>query len=449
MASTRSRSLVHLLATLTVFTAFAGQFWRNLLDWWGFGIIAGICILGAAVALAVLRPRLEGRRVPKALLAFVGLCTLSIAWSFYPAASLIGVGIQLGTAVTGVFLALCLSYAELIRALAAAFRWILVLSLLFEAWVAIVVRGPVLPFWVDYGEPPYPKAFYWSRGLLLDGGPIEGIVANRNLLGFIALLALLVFVVQLVEGTVRRGWAIFWVVVAAVVFALTRSTTVILALVVVAAALGFALWARSRGAERRRPVYLTAAASVVAVVVLLITLNGALLKLFGKSEDLTGRFDIWNAVIGLAQQRPVAGWGWMGYWAPWVEPFDGLAVRKGVTYLQAHNAWLDVWLQVGIIGLVIFIALIGSTLWRSWFAAVDRPRTGISDTDPYTARSLLPLLILAALLAQSLAESRILYEGGWMLVVALCIITKRAQYSAVEAPDAASAPVSSDSGRMR
>ncbi|WP_082467512.1 O-antigen ligase family protein [Leifsonia sp. Leaf264] len=433
MASTRSRLPLRLLASLTVFTAFGGQFWRNLLGWWGFGIIAGLCIIGAIVAIAVLHPRLEWRRVPKGLVAFVGFCTLSIAWSFYPAASLIGVGIQLGTAVCGVFLALCLTYAELIRSLAAAFRWMLVLSLLFEAWVAFVVRGPVLPFWVDYGEPPYPKAFYWSRGLLLDGGPVEGIVGNRNLLGFIALIALIVFVLQLVEGTVRRGWAIFWVAVAGLVFALTRSTTVILALVVVAAALGFALWARARGAERRRPMYITAAASVVVVITLLITLNGALLKVFGKSEDLTGRFDIWNAVIGLAQQRPVAGWGWMGYWAPWVEPFDGLAVRKGVTYLQAHNAWLDVWLQVGIIGLVLFTALLASTLWRSWFAAVDRPRVGIADDQPYTARSLLPLLILAALLAQSLAESRILYEGGWMLVVAFCIITKRAQFAPVEA----------------
>ena len=76
----------------------------------------------------------------------------------------------------------------------------------------------------------------------------------------------------------------------------------------------------------------------------------ALLGLFGKSDDLTGRLDIWNAVIGLAAQRPWFGWGWVGYWPPWVEPFDGLAVRNGVEYLQAHNAWLDVWLQLGIVG---------------------------------------------------------------------------------------------------
>ncbi|MET0976501.1 MAG: O-antigen ligase family protein, partial [Leifsonia sp.] len=214
MTTSPSRLPVRLIATLVIFTAFAGQFWRNLLGWWGFGIIAGVTIIAAIVAIAVLRPHLEWRRVPKSLVAFLALSALSIAWSFYPGATAIGIGIQLGTTATGVFIGLCLTWRELVRTFASAFRWILALSILFEAWVAIVVGGPVLPFWVHY-EGRIPQAFYWSRGLLLSGGPIEGIVANRNLLGFIALLALIVFCIQLAATTVRRGWAIFWIVVAA------------------------------------------------------------------------------------------------------------------------------------------------------------------------------------------------------------------------------------------
>ena len=63
-------------------------------------------------------------------------------------------------------------------------------------------------------------------------------------------------------------------------------------------------------------------------------------------------------MIGLALERPWFGWGWVGYWQPWVEPFDGLAVRNGVEYLQAHNAWLDVWMQLGIVGLVAFASIV-------------------------------------------------------------------------------------------
>ena len=81
-----------------------------------------------------------------------------------------------------------------------------------------------------------------------------------------------------------------------------------------------------------------------------------------------------GAVAALAAERPVLGWGWVSYWAPWAAPFDTLAERKGVLYLQAHNAALDVWFQLGAVGLVLFTALVVSTLWRSWFRAVDRPR---------------------------------------------------------------------------
>jgi O-antigen ligase len=122
----------------------------------------------------------------------------------------------------------------------------------------------------------------------------------------------------------------------------------------------------------------------------------------------------------------VFGWGWVSYWAPWVEPFTTLAVRKGVTYLQAHNAWLDVWFQLGVVGLVIFILLVVTTLKRSWFLAVDRPRVALVDDLPYTALTLLPLLLIAALIAQSAAESRMLVEAGWMILVVVSVKTKRA-----------------------
>jgi len=43
---------------------------------------------------------------------------------------------------------------------------------------------------------------------------------------------------------------------------------------------------------------------------------------------------------------------------PWAAPFDTLAFRNGVRQLQAHNAWLDVWFQLGVIGVAIFAAFI-------------------------------------------------------------------------------------------
>lgn len=415
------------LGAVVLFTLFAGDFWRNLISWPGYFVLAGVLAVLCVVIVIRSRPRFRWRTTPKTLLLFLALAIVSIAWSAYPGASALGVIATLATTAAGVFLGLRLGWPGLLSALGNAFRWILGLSLLFELVVALFVRHPVLPLTPAKPIPSgtLPQAFYWSRDLLFHGGPIQGIVGNSNLLAMIALLALIVFGIQVADRTVRRGTSISWLVVAALTFALTRSATVVAAALVTAVVLGFALWARRAGAERRAPVYIVAIAAVAAVIVLVSVFASRIPALFGKSEDLTGRLDIWEAVTRLAQQRPVFGWGWVSYWAPWVKPFDGLATRNGVEYLQAHNAWLDVWLQLGIVGLVVFILVVVTAFGRSWFLAVDRPRFAVPDDQPYRAIALLPLLLLAALIAQSFAESRMLIEGGWALLVTLSVATKK------------------------
>jgi Lipid A core - O-antigen ligase and related enzymes len=422
-------------ATAVLFTLLAGDFWRDLIGWIGWGVVAGCLAVGCAVYLVVRRPsrdpaspRMPLRKVPKALAVFLLLSLVSIAWSFYPGASAIAFVTQVVTTAAGAFLALRLTWRQVLRALGDALRWVIGLSLLFELVVAVFVRHPVLPVvhqpGGDYNAAKLPQAYYWSRDLLLHGGQIQGIVGNSNLLAMIALLGLIVFGIQLRDRTVAPAAGVVWLVLAAGTFVLTRSSTVIIAAAVVAAVLGFAAWTRHVPPARRVPVYLTAAGVFVVVAASTVLLWGTILHVLGKSEDLTGRVTIWHDVIGLASQRPAFGWGWVSYWAPWVEPFKNLAERSGVVYLQAHDAWLDVWLQLGILGVIVFAALVLTTLGRAWFAAVDRPRAGLRAEAPFTALSLLPLLVMAALVAQSLAESRMLVEGGWALLVLFSIKTK-------------------------
>lgn len=418
---------VHGFAVLLFFTLLAGDFWRYSISWWGWGVLIGLLFAATVVWLIALRAhrtRFRFRSTPTSLMAFLGFVALSTAWSFYPGVSALTTALTWVTAVASAFLAFCLDWHQILRALGTALRLIMGLSILFELVVSIFVRQPLLPFWVHYDQAHIPKAFFWSRDLLFHGGQIQGIVGNSNLLSMAALLALIVFGIQLADRTVRRPYGIAWLVVAAVVFGLSRSSTVILATVFVAVVLMFALWARRINPTRRTSLYASGLGVVIVAVAAVIVAWEPLLKLLGKSDDLTGRVTIWQSVIDLASQRPAFGWGWTGYWAPWVEPFHGLAVRHGVAYLQAHHAWLDVWMQLGIVGLIIFIALVLGVVGRSWFTAVDRPRTGRVDDQPFTAITLLPLLLIAALIAQSATESRMLIEGGLLLLVMLSLKTK-------------------------
>lgn len=420
------------IGTLALFIAFAGDGIRNLVTIWGFSAAAILVALLCVVTMIRVRPRLDRSRLPKALIAFLGFAALSTAWSAYPSASLLTLTGTLLTTIVGVYLALVLTWTELVRVLAAALKWVLALSLLFELWVALIVRAPVLPLFVDFGDEKPPLLAMWSRNLLFEGGRIQGILGNSNLLAVIALLGIIVFGLQLAAGSVRRSWGIGWLALAVLIFGLTRSSTMILAAVAAAVVLGAVLLIRRSATPRARTgVYLGLAAIATVGILFVTVFSNLFLALFGKSSDLTGRIGIWNDVIDLAQQRPWFGWGYSSPWIGWVEPFDGLVVRNGVEQLHAHNAWLDVWLQLGIVGLVLFAAVIVSMLWRCWFAAVDRPRFDLRDDRPYTLLSLLPILIAVVLVVQSVAESRILIESGWVLVVALVLKTK--QYPVMDA----------------
>jgi O-antigen ligase len=424
MTASRERRAAGVCATLVLFTVLAGDFWRNTISWYGFGAVAGLLLIASVVLLVRSRPSVRFWKLPVPLIGFLLLATASIAWSEYRGVTIMGAGLQWATTAGALFLALALTWSEFVAALHRALRAILGLSLLFELVVSVFVRQPVLPFFTDYGDRKIPKAFYWSRDLLFEGGRIQGIVGNANLLAMIALLGLIVFGVRLAAAEHRRrsDWA--WIAVAVLTLGLTRSSTVIAATVLTGMVLALALVARRLTPRGRIIVLACVAVVAVAGAAALLSAAPEVLGFFGKSLDLTGRVDIWAAVSNLAAQRPVFGWGWSSYWAPWVEPFSGLAVRCGVEYLQAHNAYLDVWFQLGLVGAALFIGLVVSTVARAWWAAIDRPQRTPGEPLPYSALDLLPLLVMAALVAQSLTESRLLIESGWVLLVTMAVATK-------------------------
>jgi O-antigen ligase len=398
---------------------------RNLVGLPAYFVLAGVLVVASIIVFVIVRPaRFRWYRLPAPLYWFLIWAVLSIAWSAYRFESLLGVLAQLGTTVVAVSLAYVLSWQELLRALAAALRWIVGLSFAFELWVATFVREPLMPWWLEQPEGKTLKLLFWSRDLLFQGGPIQGIVASSVLFGFVGLLALIVWGIQLRAGLVRPFFGWFWVGMAVLTLLLTRSATVWVALAAVLIALAFALWARRVGPDRRAPLYLTGAAVIAATAALAIFGRGLIFGLLGKSSDLTGRAETWEKVWELVQQHPVVGWGWVSYWPTWVEPFKGLDTKAGLPVPSAHNAWLDVWFQLGIIGVLVFAPLVVLTLWRTWFWAVDQPRQGPGPALPYATSSLWPWLVMVALVVQSITESRILIESGWILLVALAVKTR-------------------------
>ncbi|MET0590133.1 MAG: O-antigen ligase family protein [Naasia sp.] len=398
------------LAAAFLLLGFGGQAVRNLLGWPGF-VLVSLALLSLAVRV-LLDARPSIRIVPPALLAFLLVCAGSLLWSDYRWTTALAVAAQLATTAAGVAIAVTLDRRTVILVLARSSSLLVAVSLVFEILVTTVVGHRFAPF-TGERSPDLPGAFYWSENRLLEGGPIQGVVGNRNLLAFIALLAIISVIVVAVNRRRASRLDVASLSTAVAALALTRSATVIAALIVVAALAAAVLVLRRVPSEHRSRALIATGAAGVGVTLLAWQHTDLVLGLLGRS-DLTNRVDVWRTVASIAEQSPWLGLGWTGYWAPWAKPFDGLIVIDGVEYLQAHNALLDVWLQVGAVGVVAACWLVGTVLMKAIRLAMLSERRDLG-------LSIAPLLLVVALLVQSLTESRLLIEGNWMLLVVLAL----------------------------
>jgi len=318
---------------------------------------------------------------------------------------------MLATTTTGVLLACGLSLRQFTDALSRALEATLVLSFLLELYVALVLREPLVPIYMKDWEE-VPPSYIWVEGNIFQGGPIQGIVGNRNPLAFIALLTLICVVVRWRDYRLRLPNFLIWSALSIMTLILTGSATVIVAAVVCGIVMLFLWLLRHVPVALRTTVIVAASTLGVAVIVFAIGWHSQVTALLGRSPDMTGRWEIWLKVIDLWEQHTFLGWGWIMYWVPWIPMFGTLVIRPdGTPTLSAHNAYIEALFQTGVVGASMIVVLVLTLLIRSFRLAVR-----YLDSD---ASVLLPALLMTAMVVQSMTESRLLSEGNWVTVCAL------------------------------
>jgi exopolysaccharide production protein ExoQ len=420
------RLLLRGYIVLVLAAVFAHSAVYNLVGAVGAGItiaVLTLATLGIGIPmLAHARPApFLWRRLPWAALGYAAFALASIAWSGWRETSLITWVLLAAVTLNALFIAHALSWHEIVRSLSSAFKWILALSLAIELWAALVVRGPILPNFGDIPDGPIDPQSYWVRANLLDGGRLQGIVGNANLLALVCLFAIITFGVRFALRARWRTTHALWMLLAAYFFVRASSATAWISAAAAAAALVIALlMRRTNTSHGRRRVYLVSAGAIVVLAGLALALYQPILGLLGRTADLTGRSDlIWAAVLERAASSPVIGLGFASQWIPTDPAFDGWIVDHGLTVFHAHNMWIDVLFQLGIVGVILMAAAYGSMLWRAWFFAVDRPRWDLRADRPYSPLTLLPTLFTIVLLVQGMSESTPIMLWGWLLLVLL------------------------------
>ena len=397
-----SARFVTVLATATIGAATVSFALRQTMGWAGlFGILGGLLVLWGVVLVAR-RGEIEwSGLLPISLMVFLGWAVASVFWSRYQWATLGGIAYLLAFAILGVAVALLRDTIQLVRAFGDVLRFTLLVSFVLE-----IVAGLLLDSRIRFLE---------IAGNLDHLGPIQGILGSRNQLGIVALVAIVTFATELRTRSVSRGVAVGSIVVASLCLLLSQSPVGMGAIAIVGVGSLALFGLRRIGPDKRRFWQFGLLGSALVVAVLAWVFRSQIIASLDASSELDYRVNLWRRVWDLVPLHSLEGWGWVGSWRLELVPYVGFRSIPGGAPDSAANAFLDVWLQLGIVGLAAFGVLLSLAFVRSWLLAVQRRSVVFAW----------PALVLLALVVTSLAESSILVEFGWLTLVVCTVKASR------------------------
>ncbi len=244
-----------------------------------------------------------------------------------------------------------------------------------------------------------------SNGIYLDDVPgWHGFFVHKNILAPFLIFAV-ILVLNFENDRLRR--AVSLAVLAVLLIGSDSATGMSAAIFVAAMYVWFRFLHRS-GSGRRSTAYVVSSFAVFLVGIMGATASLSLLtNAAGKDLTFSGRTYIWGGVINAIQDRPLLGYGVGGvFWDPTSEITRSIWRDVGFHIPHSHSGTLDVWLNYGLVGLVLFIVVYMTGVSKGVRLLRRRPET---------AEFLLTLL--AAQLLMGLSEN--VFLGAFVVYVGL------------------------------
>ena len=159
--------------------------------------------------------------------------------------------------------------------------------------------------------------------------------------------------------------------------------------------------------------------ALVTLVVLAIVWHGALiaaarydliLEALGRDASLTGRTEIWAYTLQYALKSPFTGYGYDAFWNGELSP--GAQYAEYWDTPHSHNGWLEVFIALGLPGLLLMLGVVLATLTRAVILA---------RYSPSTTPAIFIVLVCFAMLTIGMSEPVFLekHTFDWMLLVAV------------------------------
>ena len=284
------------------------------------------------------------------LLLLHALAFLSIIWSAAPDVTENEIKALCRVALFGVYLAARFSLKEQMKLLT-----VVLATAMITSFIAVLV---------------FPSYGIHTADVL--AGSWKGIFTFKNLFAYMAAISSLLFLLIVLNTQKHRKLFILLLCLSIALLFGSQGRTALAALIAIVSTIP-TYWFLKQHYKLRVLFFITGIFfSSVAIAVLASNLEFVVVDLLGKNLELNGRFPVWTLMLEKAAERPWLGYGFSGFWtsdasdAIFNLSWASLAREAGARF-NSHNGYLELLLQLGIVGLILFtislISIISKTIY--------------------------------------------------------------------------------------
>ena len=257
-----------------------------------------------------------------------------------------------------------------------------------------------------------PVLFVVARRYVVDPdhpGSWRGLAEQKNAFGMqMALLALMLLFIKFQRFRFLR-YVLLLMAAAELLLSHSMTSIASMGLVVLVVPLLFAL---RLGQRKRILAFGVATAVLLSIAFIGIAFSAELFQLLGRDATLTGRTEVWSALITAIEHHPLLGYGFSSFWTGLRGESLDLIIASGWVVPEAHNGYLELELGLGPVGAILFlIALVQFARNATEYLRTHRG-----------SESVWPLAFICYFLFHNLAESDLMNNGaflGWTIFVTL------------------------------
>jgi exopolysaccharide production protein ExoQ len=203
-------------------------------------------------------------------------------------------------------------------------------------------------------------------------GKARGIFYHKNQLGNRGFLLIVAALVLWIVHK-RASCALAGIVLGILTLGLAQSATSIVAATAGVAAVFGILALRADGLVVAFRLALLGAGLVVGAFLCMTVIDpmSLILDLLDRDPTMTGRTHLWEAVWGQIARRPLLGTGFEAFWASAID-WQTLQVLEAMGDVgDLHNTYLELWVNLGLLGLVTALIALIAMLKKSFSLALE------------------------------------------------------------------------------